>query len=297
MNQPELMRIDTRTMLGFIFQPDMTLPIKKTKYPVFILIHGFGQNENSWGLSNKGRGGKIKGYMDRGMANGNVEKFILVVASGVASKNWGPNGAGNDVDGFNAFEGELRTDLLPYIRANFNVKEGRDNVALAGLSMGGGQTLKIGITECLDIISNFAGLSPSLFLGPEEFVTKVDGNPKFDGLKIHNFYMITGDADYRIFVEYDFPSFVAAMKKWNRIENFKDYIYPGGTHDFPVWYKGFSDFIQMVFKGNETPIEPIEPIEPTEPLEPVEPVKPTEPKIHKPKKLLKCKPRRFIKKY
>jgi len=270
---------------------------KKTKYPVFILIHGFGQNENSWGLSNKGRGGKIKGYMDRGMANGNVEKFILVVASGVASKNWGPNGAGNDVDGFNAFEGELRTDLLPYIRANFNVKEGRDNVALAGLSMGGGQTLKIGITECLDIISNFAGLSPSLFLGPEEFVTKVDGNPKFDGLKIHNFYMITGDADYRIFVEYDFPSFVAAMKKWNRIENFKDYIYPGGTHDFPVWYKGFSDFIQMVFKGNETPIEPIEPIEPTEPLEPVEPVKPTEPKIHKPKKLLKCKPRRFIKKY
>ncbi|OUM63457.1 carbohydrate esterase family 1 protein [Piromyces sp. E2] len=224
---------------------------KTTKYPVFILIHGFGQNENSWGLSNKGRGGKIKGYMDRGMANGNVEKFILVVASGVASKNWGPNGAGNDVDGFNAFKGELRDDLIPYVRANFNVKEGRDNVALAGLSMGGGQTLRIGIVECLDLISNFAGLSPSLFLGPKEFMDAIDGNKDFDGLKIRNFYMITGDADHRIFVDYDFPGFVKEMKKWDRIENFKDYIFPGGTHDFPVWYKGFNDFIQMVFKYKE----------------------------------------------
>ena len=40
---------------------------KNTKYPVFILLHGFGQNENTWGLSDKGRGGKIKGYMDKGM--------------------------------------------------------------------------------------------------------------------------------------------------------------------------------------------------------------------------------------
>jgi len=260
---------------------------KKTKYPVFILIHGFGQNENSWGLSNKGRGGKIKGYMDRGMANGKVEKFILVVASGVASKNWGPNGAGNDVEGFNAFEGELRGDLLPYIRANFNVKEGRDHVALGGLSMGGGQTLRIGVTECLDIISNFAGLSPSLFLGPEEFIKKVNDNPEFDGLKINNFYMTTGDADYRIFVEYDFPAFVAAMKKWDRIVNFKDYIFPGGTHDFPVWYHGFNDFIQMVFKNNETE-------KPTEPIESTESTNPT--KSSSSKKDRKCIVKKHVKK-
>eukprot|EP00833_Pecoramyces_ruminatium_P003208 jgi/Orpsp1_1/1177240/evm.model.c7180000060665.1 len=47
---------------------------KNTKYPLFILLHGFGQNENTWGLSNKGRGGKIKGFMDRGMASGDVGK-------------------------------------------------------------------------------------------------------------------------------------------------------------------------------------------------------------------------------
>lgn len=216
------------------------------KYPVFILLHGFGQNENTWGLTDQGRGGKIKGYMDRGMKTGEVEKFILVVATGVASKQWGPNGGGMDFNGFNAFGPELRNDLLPYINENFNTKTGRDNVALAGLSMGGGQTFTIGIGECLDIISNFAGFSGALFASADDFITGVEENAKFDGLKIHNLYMTCGDNDGMVYNTY--PSYVEAMKKWTRVENFVDYTFPGGTHDFPVWYHGFSDFIKIVFK-------------------------------------------------
>ena len=219
---------------------------KDTKYPVFILLHGYGQNENTWGLSNKGRGGRIKGFMDRDMASGKVEKFILAAVTGVASKNWGPNGAGNDVNGFNAFKGELRDDLIPYLRENFNIGDGRDFVALAGLSMGGGQTFNIGIAECLDLISNFAGFSGALFGTADEFMAKVDNNKQFTFFKIHNLYMTCGDADSLVYGS--FPSYVKAMKSWDRVENFKDYTYPGGTHDFPVWFKGFHDFIQMIFK-------------------------------------------------
>ena len=219
---------------------------KDTKYPVFILLHGFGQNENTWGLSNKGRGGRIKGFMDRGMASGSVEKFILVCVTGVASKNWGPNGAGNDVNGYNAFRDELRDDILPYLRDNFNIGITRDYVALAGLSMGGGQTFNIGIAQCLDLISNFAGFSPALFSGAEEFMANINANTKYTFFKIHNLYMTCGDADTLVYNT--FPSYVKALKNWSRVENFKDYTYPGGTHDFPVWFKGFHDFIQMVFK-------------------------------------------------
>ena len=219
---------------------------KNTKYPVFILLHGFGQNENTWGLSNKGRGGRIKGFMDRGMADGTVKKFILACVTGVASKNWGPNGAGNDVNGYNAFGDELRNDLLPYLRGNFNIEDDRDNVALAGLSMGGGQTFNIGIAKCLDLISNFAGFSGALFSDAESFMASIDANKKYTFFKIHNLYMTCGDADSLVYTT--FPSYVKALKSWNRVEKFKDYTYPGGTHDFPVWFKGFHDFIQMVFK-------------------------------------------------
>ena len=219
---------------------------KDTKYPVFILLHGFGQNENTWGLSDQGRGGKIKGYMDRGMAKGDVKKFILVCVTGVADKTWGPNGSGNSFTGYNYFGGELRNDLLPYLRKTYNIADGRDNVAIAGLSMGGGQTFNIGIGECLDLISNFAGFSGALFSTAEEFTTKVDGTAAFDGLKIHNLYMICGDADDLVYGS--FPGYVEAMDAWDRVENFESYVYPGGTHDFPVWYYGFNDFIQMVFQ-------------------------------------------------
>ena len=218
---------------------------KATKYPVFILLHGFGQNENTWGLTNQGRGGKIKGYMDRGMANGEVKKFILVCATGVADKTWGPNGNGNSFTGYNYFGGELRNDLLPYIRKNFNAAEGRDNVAMAGLSMGGGQTFTIGIAQCLDLISNFAGFSGALFGTSDEFIAGVDGNSAFKGLKINNLYMICGDADGLVYGT--FPGYVQAMKNWDRIKHFDSYVFPGGTHDFPVWYKGFNDFIKMAF--------------------------------------------------
>jgi enterochelin esterase-like enzyme len=226
---------------------------KNTKYPVFILLHGFGQNENTWGLSDKGRGGKIKGYMDRGMAKGDVKKFILVCVTGVADKTWGPNGSGNSFTGYNCFGGELRNDLLPYLRKTYNIADGRDNVAIAGLSMGGGQTFNIGIGQCLDLISNFAGFSGALFTQPEAFKNEV--KEKFDSsLKIQNLYMICGDNDSTVYFgnkEMGTPSYteyVNALKDWDRVENFESYVYPGGTHDFPVWYYGFNDFIHMVFQ-------------------------------------------------
>ena len=194
----------------------------------------------------QGRGGKIKGYMDRGMATGEVEKFILVCANGVADKTWGPNGNGNSFNGFNTFGGELRNDLIPYLRENYNIAEGRDNVALAGLSLGGGQTFTIGIGECLDLISNFAGFSGALFSGADDFITGVEGSFNSD-LKIHNLYMICGDNDSVVY-NYSYLGYVDAIKAWNRIENFESYIFPGGTHDFPVWYYGFNDVIHMVFQ-------------------------------------------------
>ena len=226
----------------------------ETKYPVFILLHGYGQNESSWGMSNIGRGGKIKCIMDKGMANSDVEKFILVCATGVASSQWGSgeggNGAGNDINGFNAFGGELRNNLLPYIRANYNVAEGRDNVALAGLSMGGGQTMTIGIGECLDLISYFGGFSPALFTDVDKYISSVDDSfPEYD---IKHLYMICGDADGGIDSFRKYGTYIKT-NGWDKLgekgkERFTYVEVPGGTHDFPVWYQGFKEYITYIFK-------------------------------------------------
>ncbi|KAL6633009.1 alpha/beta-hydrolase [Neocallimastix californiae] len=223
---------------------------KDTKYPLFILLHGFGQTENNWGLTDQGSGGKIKGMMDRGMAKpkdeeGSVEKFILVIPTGMASKDFRNNNDADYTDPWYKFGGELRNDIIPYMRANFNIKEGRENVALAGLSMGGFQTLYIGIGECLDLISYFGAFSHRFDYGMLE---KAEENFPDKSLTIKGLYTICGDADERVYKVY--PDAVKAFSEWDRIEDgkFKTEVYPGGTHDFPVWYRGFEHIIPLLFK-------------------------------------------------
>lgn len=216
---------------------------KETKYPIFVLMHGFGQNWTTWGLTDKGTGGKIKGYMDRGMASGDVEKFILVVPTGVADASWSDM-SGNSFNGYNAFGPELRKDLIPYMEENFNVRTDRDGRAMAGLSMGGGQTFNIGIGECLDLFSYFGAFSAATFTGSADYMADVD--KKFPELKIHQLYMICGDADSLVYG--GFQDYVAAMPKWEKVEKFNSEVYEGGTHDFPVWYRGFKHVIPLLFK-------------------------------------------------
>lgn len=216
---------------------------KDTKYPVFVLMHGFGQTQDTWGLTNVGNGGKIKGYMDRGMASGDVEKFILVVPTGISTKQ---EQTYQNTSGFAAFGKELRKDLLPFIEENYNVKTDRDSRAMAGLSMGGGQTFTIGIAECLDLFSYYGAFSAATFQSSAEYMNGVDDIEKFKDLKIHQLYMICGSAD-NIVIK-GFNDYSEALKDWDRVENFKSEIYEGGTHDFPVWYRGFKHIIPLLFK-------------------------------------------------
>lgn len=221
---------------------------KKTKYPLLILMHGFQQNENTWGLRDKGSGGKIKGYMDRGMHSGAVTKFVLVVANGVASKAYA-TGSGTDFPGYKAFGGELRNDLIPFMRANYNIADGRENVAMAGLSMGGMQTLNIGMGDTLDLISWFGAFSFTVPTAAElNDKMKANGFEKYD---IKYLYTICGDQDFIIkwdAYEQGVKDLSAGFDKVKLGKNFSYERFVGGTHDFPVWYRGFKTFIPLIFK-------------------------------------------------
>jgi S-formylglutathione hydrolase FrmB len=221
---------------------------KNTKYPLLILMHGFNQNQDTWGLRDTGTGGKIKGYMDRGMFSGDVAKFVLVVVNGVASKSYAA-GRGDDFNGFNAFGGELRNDIIPFMRANYNIADGRGNVAMAGLSMGGSQTMNIGIGDTLDLISWFGAFS---FPVPAaaDFNNKMKANG-FESYDINYLYTICGDQDFVAAwdaYEQGVKDLSSGFDKVELGENFSYERFEGGTHDFPVWYRGFKNFIPLIFK-------------------------------------------------
>jgi enterochelin esterase-like enzyme len=103
------------------------------RYPVFYLLHGSGDSDQSW--SALGRAGII---LDNLIADHKAKPMVVVMPAGHTSLPATPASRQQFVD-------EFVTDIMPYVEKNYRVRTDRSSRAIAGLSMGGGQTLNIGL--------------------------------------------------------------------------------------------------------------------------------------------------------
>lgn len=206
------------------------------KYPVLYLLHGIGGDEMEWI-----NGGLPEIIMDNLYAQNAIEPMIVVMPNGRAMKD--DRAIGNifskdKVDAFATFENDLLTDLIPYIEENFSVYTDKDNRAIAGLSMGGGQTLNFGLGN-LDKFSWIGSFSaaPNTKL-PELLVPHPEETKK----KLKLLWISCGDEDGLI-------TFSTRTHKY-LVNNDVPHIYylePGG-HDFKVWKNGLYMFSKLIFK-------------------------------------------------
>ena len=126
----------------------------ETKYPVLYLLHGIGGDEEEWH-----RHGHPEIILDNLIAEKKAVRMIVVLPNGRAQKN--DRAVGNimaSAPAFATFEQDLLKDLIPFIEANYAAKTNREGRALAGLSMGGGQSLNFGLGN-LDTFAWIGGFS------------------------------------------------------------------------------------------------------------------------------------------
>lgn len=124
------------------------------KYPVLYLLHGIGGDETEWQ-----RFATPDMLFDNLIADGKAVPMIVVMPNGRAQKN--DRAEGNvfeSAPAFGVFEHDLLDDLIPAIEARYSVQADRDHRALAGLSMGGGQSLNFGLGH-LDTFAWVGGFS------------------------------------------------------------------------------------------------------------------------------------------
>lgn len=122
-----------------VYTPPGYSPDKK--YPVLYLLHGIGGDETEWD-----RFAKPGLLLDNLLADGKSTPMIIVLPNGRAQKN--DRAEGNvyaTAPAFAAFEQDLLQDVIPTIQARYSVQPDREHRALAGLSMGGGQSLNFGL--------------------------------------------------------------------------------------------------------------------------------------------------------
>lgn len=209
---------------------------KKKKYPVLYLLHGIGGDEKEW-LN----GGKPQVILDNLYAEGRLQPMIVVMPNGRAMKDDRATGnimAQDKVQAFATFEQDLLNDLIPFIEKKFPVYKDRENRAIAGLSMGGGQSLNFGLGN-LDRFAWVGGFSsaPNTKL-PQELVP----DPEKAKQQLKLLWISCGDADGLL----SFSKRTHDYLRQNDVPHIY-YLEPGG-HDFNVWKNGLYMFSQFLFK-------------------------------------------------
>ncbi len=212
---------------------------KSKKYKVLYLMHGIGGDENEWGM--KDEQSLVKKMMDNLTVKGDIEPFIIVTPNGRSGSDPDPN---KTYMAFYKFGEELRNDLIPYMDSHYNTYADRDHRAMAGLSMGGMQTINIGICESLDLISYFGAFSaaPTSYEAAKVSQT-ITSHPD---LPVNFFYNICGKDD-----SIAYGAHAAAAKLLPRLcpalEDGKNFRWQeqGGGHDFGIWNLGFYNFAKI----------------------------------------------------
>lgn len=207
------------------------------QYNVLYLLHGIGGDENEWGMFDDES--KVKAMMDNLSYYGDIDSFIVVTPNGKASES-------GSIPSFYAFGKELREDLIPYIDSHYSTYADRDHRACAGLSMGGMQTINIGIGECVDLFSYYGAFSAAPTSNPASTTAELLADNQYP---IHYFYNICGLQD-----GIAYWSASGAAKNLPEVcdqfvdgENFM-WQELDGEHNFDIWYLGFYNFAQIAFK-------------------------------------------------
>lgn len=206
-------------------------------YPVLYLLHGIGGDEFEW--LNQGNPHII---LDNLYAENKLTPMIVVLPNGRAMKDDRPIGNIYDrarVQAFADFEKDLLTDLIPYVEQHYPVLKDRTQRAIAGLSMGGGQSLNFGLGN-LDRFAWVGGFSSAPNTQAPSVLVPDPARAK-TALKL--LWISCGDQDGLMGVSERTHTYLNEHQVPHIFR-----VIEGGHHDFKVWKENLYHFSQLLFK-------------------------------------------------
>lgn len=247
---------------AFVYTPPGYDEHSTTRYPVLILQHGSGEDETGWT-----RQGRAQFILDNLIASGKARPMIVVMDRGYALRPGAAPPAGGSSSwlqnlrlAFTSFEDVVIHDLIPMIDASYRTLPDREHRAMAGLSMGGMQTLFIALQH-LDMfayIGSFSGpIVPSLTAGnltadrnPEPFDSKTAyggafADPSTFNQRVKLLWLGVGSAESDQFRSGIGGAVQALRKAGVRLEYFES---SGTAHEWQTWRRDLNDFVPRLFR-------------------------------------------------
>jgi enterochelin esterase-like enzyme len=214
------------------------------RYPVFYLLHGAFDCDDSW--ASVGRAGFI---LDNLIATGKATPMVVVMPAG----HTGPMVFGGPRPATDDFVADFTGDIMPYAESHYRVRADRAHRAIAGLSMGGAQTLTIGMSH-LDAFAYLGVFSSGVFgitgRGPgsgapgpsfeEQHRAALDDARTKTGLRL--FWFATGKDDFLVETS---RATVEMLKKHGFDVVYKE---SGGGHTWANWRDYLGEFAPQLFR-------------------------------------------------
>lgn len=203
-------------------------------FPVLYLFHGSGDNDATWTAL-----GRTQVILDNLLAQKKAVPMIIVMTDGHAAFSQPSTNTEARARNTKAFENDLIGDVMPFIDENYRTINKRESRAIIGLSMGGGQSLSVGLNH----LDKFAWLGAMSAATPDEAaVAKAFEKADDTNKKLKLFWIAIGKDDFLLRRNEDFDKLLASkgIKHTYKITE--------GNHSWPVWRRYLAEFVPMLFK-------------------------------------------------
>lgn len=202
------------------------------KYPALYLLHGAGDTEAGWVVV-----GRANFILDNLIAEGKAKPMIVVMPYGRAGRSANIEAtplppAPQAAPGGVLFPHDLVEDVIPFAEKQYRISAKADDRAIAGLSMGGNQTLEIGLTH-LDLFHYIGAFSPVAPQAAEEDFKAAFADPAAANKKLKLFHIYIGKADTLFQSNVTFDALLTShqikhsfiqTEEWHVWRNWRDYL-------------------------------------------------------------------------
>jgi enterochelin esterase-like enzyme len=224
----------------YVYTPPNYDPQVKQGYPVLYLLHGFSDDASGWtsvGLANV--------IFDNLIANGKVKPMVVVMPLGYGAPEMLKYGfsAFSHEDlrqrNFDKFTDALLTEVLPQVESGYRVRQDREGRAIAGLSMGGSESLLTGLNH----VDKFAYIGAFSSGGlTENFEAQFSGLDATSSRQLRVLWVACGTDDPLIGIN-------RKLRDWLKTKAVEhtDIETPGG-HTWMVWRRNLAEFSQLLFR-------------------------------------------------
>jgi enterochelin esterase-like enzyme len=232
----EMMQYDSKTV-GTTRRMQVYTPpgySRDRKYPVLYLLHGIGGDETEWQ-----RFATPNVLLDNLIADGKATPMIVVMPNGRAQVN--DRAEGNVYAGsaaFANFEGDLLDDVIPAIEARYSASSDREQRALAGLSMGAGQTLNFGLAH----LDRFAWIGSFSAAPNTKAPADLVPDPQAVTRALKLFYLSCGNKDGLFGISQGVHAYLKE-RQVPHVWNVDDH-----AHDPTHWRNNLYHFAQRIFR-------------------------------------------------